>query len=72
MCEIQQSVATKMVQMDRLFLILLAVFMYVHGVPKLVIGAIIASVLALEYMFYEEHYRVNAHYAYPPGEAREQ
>ena len=60
-----------MVQMDRLFLILLAVFMYVHGVPKLAIGAIIASILALECVFYEEQYRVNAHYAYPPGEARE-
>ena len=59
-----------MVEIDRLFLILLAVIMYVHGFPKLVIGAIIVSLLSLEYMFYEEHYRVNAHYAYPPGARR--
>ena len=60
-----------MVEMDRLFLILLAVIMHVYGFSKLVIGAIIVSILALEYTFYEEQCRVNARYAYPPGEARE-
>ena len=41
-----------MVEMDRLFLILLAVIMHVYGFSKLVIGAIIVSILALEYTFY--------------------
>jgi hypothetical protein len=60
-----------MVEIDRAFIILLAVIMYAHGVSKLVIGTIIVSVLVLEYMFYQEQHRVDEYYAYPPREVRE-
>ena len=60
----------KMVEIDRMFLILLAVIMYAHGVSKLVIGTIIVSTLILEYMFYQEQWHVNAYYAYPLGKAQ--
>ena len=63
----QQS--RKMVEIDRVFLTLLAVIMYAHGVSKLVIGTIIVSTLILEYMFYQEQCRVNAYYAYPVRKA---
>ena len=58
-----------MVAFDRVFLILLAIILYAHGVPTLVVGAIIVSLLGLEYMFYLEHRRVNERYFYPPVEA---
>ena len=59
-----------MVEFDRVFLILLAIILYAHGVPKLIVGAIIVSLLGLEYMFYLEHQHVQEHYFYPPRETQ--
>jgi hypothetical protein len=52
----------KMSVLDRTFLVFLAVLMYVLGFPRIVIGAIIVSLLILEYLFVLENYHVNEYY----------
>jgi hypothetical protein len=54
----------KMSVLDRRFLILLAVLMYILGFPRIVIGSIIVSLLILEYLFTLENQHVNGYYAY--------
>jgi hypothetical protein len=55
-----------MIEIDRAFLVLLAVVMYAHGFPKLLIGGIIVSLLVLEYIYFVENQQVNAYYAINP------
>jgi hypothetical protein len=50
--------------LDRGFLVLLAVLMYILGFPRLVIGSIIVSLLILDYLFTLENHHVNGYYAY--------
>lgn len=45
-----------MVEIDRVFLIILAVIMYAHGFPNIVIGSVLGCLLILEYMFYHTNY----------------
>lgn len=53
--------------LDRTFLVLLAVLMYILGLPRIVIGAIIVCLLILEYLFTLENQHINGYYAYPQG-----